>query len=237
MKLVIFDLDDTLVNFAATRQVAHVQLAELLAQEGIDAPSYLRVCTELDRPLFTLFEQGQLTRNEYRVRRFADPFARLGLAPCDGLVDRLNQLFMACVNDSPLLYDDVWPTLARMQAAGLRTAILTNGPSDGQRRKLRATGLADRVDHIAIGEEVGVSKPHAAAFQAVVDSLGVANADALMVGDSPALDYDGAIRAGLHAVLLDRDGLHAGEARRSVRSLHELEPARGVERPPAASRR
>ena len=224
MKLVIFDLDDTLINFAATRQVAHAQLAEVLGQEGIDAPSYLRACTELDRPLFSLFEQGQLTRNEYRVRRFADPFARLGLTPCEGLVDRLNQLFMACVNDSPLLYDDVWPTLERMQAAGLRTAILTNGPSDGQRRKLRATGLGDRVDHVAIGEEIGVSKPHAAAFQAVVASFGLSNADALMVGDSPTLDYDGAINAGLQAVLLDRDGVHAAAARRSLRSLHELGP-------------
>ena len=226
MKLVIFDLDDTLINFAATRQMAHVQLAEVLGKEGIDAPAYLRICTELDRPLFSLFEQGKLTRNEYRVRRFADPFTRMGLTPCDELVDRLNQLFMAGVNDSPLLYDDVWPTLARLQASGLRTAILTNGPSDGQRRKLRATGLGDRVDHVVIGEEAGVSKPHAAAFQAVVDRLGVANTDALMVGDSPALDYDGAINAGLCAVLLDRDGTHVGGTRRSLRSLHELEPTK-----------
>lgn len=226
MKLVIFDLDDTLVNFAATRQMAHLRLAELLAQEGIDAPAYLRICTELDRPLFSLFEQGQLTRNEYRMRRFADPFERLGLAPCAGLVDRLNQVFMACVNDSPLLYDDVWPTLARMKAAGLRMAILTNGPSDGQRRKLRATGLDGHVDHVAIGEEVGVSKPHAAAFKAVLDELGVAGDEALMVGDSPTLDYDGAINAGLRAVLLDRDGNHAAQPRHSLRSLHELEPTR-----------
>jgi 2-haloacid dehalogenase/putative hydrolase of the HAD superfamily len=222
MKLVIFDLDDTLVNFAATRQLAHGRLAELLLGEGIDSTAFLQACTDVDRPLFSQFEQGRLSREQYRQRRFAEPFDRLGLSPREGLVAQLNQLFMTCVNDSPQLYDDVWPALDRVRAAGLRIAILTNGPSDGQRRKLKATGLGERVDHVAIGEELGISKPHAAAFHAVVDRFGVDRAEALMVGDSPTLDYDGALAAGIQALLLDRDGCCAGAGRRSIRSLLEI---------------
>ena len=101
--------------------------------------------------------------------------------------------------------------------------MLTNGPSDGQRRKLNATGLSDGVDHIAIGEEIGVSKPQASAYQKVVDHFGLAYGQALMVGDSPLLDYDGALNAGLTALLLDRDGSGA-TARRSIRSLHDIDP-------------
>lgn len=228
MKLVIFDLDDTLVNFEATRRIAHGRLAEVLEREGIDAPAYLRACTELDRPLFTLFEQGRISRDEYRLRRFAEPFGRLGLAPADSLVARLNQVFMVCVNDSPLLYDDVWPTLEWLRSRGVRTAILTNGPSDGQRRKLKATGLAEAVDEFAIGEELGVSKPQAAAFHAVVERFHIGTADVLMVGDSPILDYDGALGAGLRALLLDRDGRHPAGARQTIRSLHDLIGAAGA---------
>jgi putative hydrolase of the HAD superfamily len=221
LKLLVFDLDDTLVNFAATRTIAHGKLAALIEQEDIDPVAFLQACTAVDRPLFSLFEQGVISRADYRSRRFEEPFARLGLSPRAGLVSQLNQLFMDCVNDSPLLYDDVWPAFERAKAAGLRMAILTNGPSDGQRRKLKATGLGDSVDHVAIGEEIGFSKPHAAAFQAVIDRFGIRNSEALMVGDSPTLDYDAALSAGLQALLLDRDG-RADASRRSIRTLLDV---------------
>jgi putative hydrolase of the HAD superfamily len=219
MKLVIFDLDDTLINFEATRQVAHCELSKLLDREGIDSSAFLRACSTVDRALFSLFEQGKLTREEYRSRRFADPFDVIGIAPSGDLVPRLNKLFMDCVNDSPLLYDDVWPVLAGLRARGIRTAILTNGPADGQRRKLKATGLEQSVDHVAIGEEVGVSKPDARAFHRVVERFSLANSEALMVGDSPELDYDAALGAGLMAVLLDRDDRHRMSSRALIRTL------------------
>src|SRR5207237_8980501 len=101
-------------------------------------------------------EQGRLTRQEYRLRRFAEPFPLVGLAPRAELVTRLNTLFMDCVNDSPQLFDDVRPVLAALRTRGIGTAILTNGPADGQRRKLKATGLEQCVDYVAIGDALGI---------------------------------------------------------------------------------
>jgi putative hydrolase of the HAD superfamily len=225
MKLAIFDLDDTLIDFAATRRAAHVCLAELLDREGIDSAAFLRACTEVDRPLFSLFEQGKLSRADYRIRRFSEPFALMGLAPRGDLVLRLNKLFMDCVNDRPLVYDDAQAVLARLRRLGIRTAILTNGPSDGQRRKLTATGLAEAVDYVAIGEEIGFSKPSPTAFHRVVARFSLDNAEALMVGDSPELDYDAALCAGLRALLLDREDRYRHTGRASIRSL-EAVPSR-----------
>ena len=219
MKLAIFDLDDTLINFAATRQVAYRQLAQHLDRVGIDSEAFIRACPPIDRHLFALFEQGQLSRQEYRLRRFSEPLAAIGLTPESDLVHQLNKIFMDCVNDSPLLFDDVRPVLQELRALNIRSAILTNGPSDGQRRKLAATGLADAVDHVGIGEEIGFSKPSPLAFHSVVERFSVANADTLMVGDSPALDYDAALNAGLKALLLDREAQHQGGSRASIRSL------------------
>jgi HAD superfamily hydrolase (TIGR01549 family) len=222
VKLVIFDLDNTLVNFGAMRQAAYAEMAVVLAEEGIDAEVYLRACGELDRALFQQFEQGRMTRQEYRLRRFADPFVHIGLAARDGLVTRLNTVFMDCVNDRPMLYGDVLPVLQALRHRGLRTAILTNGPSDGQRRKLKATGLAERVDHVAIGEEIGASKPLPQAYLRVVEAFSLNPDEALMVGDSPELDHDGALAAGLRALLLDRDGLQVGAGRPIIRTLADL---------------
>ena len=222
MKLVIFDLDDTLVNFAATREIAYRLLAEHLDAQGIDSAAFGQVCPAIDRQLFVRFEQGELSRSDYRLRRFSEPLTAIGVVPTSDLVLQLNKLFMDCVNDNPLLFDDVRGVLQRLRALDIRTAILTNGPSDGQRRKLHATGLADCVDHVAIGEEIGFSKPLPAAFHSVVERFSLANADALMVGDSPELDYDAALNAGLKALLLDRDNRHPGPGRACVRSLEAL---------------
>ena len=225
MKLVIFDLDDTLIDFAATRQAAHVCMSVVLDREGIDSAAFLRACAEVDRPLFSQFEQGKLSRADYRLRRFREPFALLGLQPKDGLVAHLNTLFMDCVNDTPLVHEDARAVLARLRSHDVRTAILTNGPSDGQRRKLQATGLGEAVDHVGIGEEIGFSKPSPVAFRSVLGRFSLDPGDALMVGDSPELDYDAALSAGLKALLLDREERHQHTGRASIRSL-EAVPSR-----------
>ncbi len=219
MKLAIFDLDDTLINFAATREIAYGRLAAYLDARGIDSAAFGQVCPTIDRRLFASFEQGKLSRHEYRLQRFSEPLSAIGVVPEGDLVRRLNELFMESVNDSPLLFDDVRSVLQSLRSLDVRTAILTNGPSDGQRRKLGATGLIDCVDHVAIGEEIGFSKPSPLAFHSVVERFSLITSDALMVGDSPELDYDAALDAGLKALLLDRDDRHQSSGRASIRSL------------------
>src|SRR5690349_20695586 len=122
VSLVIFDLDDTLIDFATTSQLAYTELGKHLDQEGHDSAAYLKACAACDRPLFVQFEQGLLTRAQYRLRRFSDPFAQLGVTPREALIEELNKIFMDCVNDTPRLYDDAWPTLERLRAQGLRLA-------------------------------------------------------------------------------------------------------------------
>jgi len=219
MKLAIFDLDDTLIDFAATREAAYSCLSAHLDAERIDSTAFVHACRAIDRPVFALFECGAITRDEYRLRRFSEPLASIGAQPSPELIAHLNHLFMACVNDRPMLYEDALPALARLRDGGINTAILTNGPSDGQRRKLEATGLTDAVDHVAIGEETGFSKPSPRAYHAIVEHFAVDPAESVMVGDSPELDYDGALRAGLQALLLDRDARHLGGSRRAISSL------------------
>lgn len=224
MKLVIFDLDDTLIDFASTREVAYARLSAYLASQGIDPVPFIAGCRRVDRPIFAQFERGEISRREYRLRRFSEPLAMMGLQPQADMVEHLNHVFMVCVNDEPLLFDDARPTLSALRAAGVATAILTNGPSDGQRRKLAATGLTDAVDHVAIGEEIGFSKPRPEAYRAIVSRFGFDPADAVMVGDSPELDYDGARQAGLQAWLLDRQARHADSPRAVIGSLAQVPP-------------
>src|SRR5439155_11925021 len=51
----------------------------------------------------------------------------------------------------------------------------------------------------------GKTKPHPAIFQAALDELGVSAEEAVMVGDSPEDDVEGARAIGMRAFLVDRD--------------------------------
>ena len=88
----------------------------------------------------------------------------------------------------------------RALAPGRRLGLLTNGPSDVQRLKLARTGLTVLFDAVAISGEMGVGKPSAGAFEAVLTQLGAAPNEAVMVGDSWERDVEGAHSCGLPAV-------------------------------------
>jgi len=103
------------------------------------------------------------------------------------------------------LYDDVPDTLAALRSAGLRIGLVSNSSRD-VREFAGHHGL--EVDAGISSFHHGRSKPHASIFRAVLDLLGAAPPDAVMVGDTIADDIEGALALGMRAILLDREGVH-----------------------------
>jgi putative hydrolase of the HAD superfamily len=64
-------------------------------------------------------------------------------------------------------------------------------------------------------------KPHPTIFRAALELLETAPARAVMVGDSPADDVEGARAVGMHAVLVDRHDLQPPAAG-AIRGLAPL---------------
>jgi HAD superfamily hydrolase (TIGR01509 family) len=92
--------------------------------------------------------------------------------------------------------------LGELRARGLRTAILTNGWSPLQMRK------AARVEFrgpVIVSSDVGVQKPEPAAFEALAQALNASPEEIAFVGDTPATDIVGALRAGMRAIWFDAD--------------------------------
>ena len=101
------------------------------------------------------------------------------------------------------LYDDVPDVLRELTGAGIRIGLISNShrcldsfQSHFELREFIAASVSS-VDH-------GYMKPHPSIFRAALDQLGAAPADAVMVGDSVGQDIQGAMRAGMRAVLLHR---------------------------------
>ena len=66
--------------------------------------------------------------------------------------------------------------------------------------------LEGLISAVVSSSEHGFMKPHPSIFAAALQLVDAAASDAVMVGDSVRHDVDGALRAGMRAVLLHRGG-------------------------------
>jgi putative hydrolase of the HAD superfamily len=118
-----------------------------------------------------------------------------------------DELFARYVKEKERIADEMRPfpdaiaTVRALRAQGIKVGVLTNGPSDFQRRKLQISGLGPELDAIAISGELGVAKPDREAFEQALALLGTRADETAMVGDSLENDVLGGIDAGLAAVV------------------------------------
>jgi len=107
------------------------------------------------------------------------------------------------------LHDDALGAIDAIERQGVRLGVVSNWDC-ALPDHLEALGVADRFAVIAVSATVGAAKPDPAIFRHATDAAGVDASRALHVGDRLAEDYQGARRAGLRALLLDRTGAAAG---------------------------
>jgi HAD superfamily hydrolase (TIGR01662 family) len=101
------------------------------------------------------------------------------------------------------LYEDVLPVLASLRESGVRIGLVSNTSRD----------LGAFVEHFALDVDAWISsgvhgkvKPSPSIFLAALELLGVEPGAAVMVGDSPLDDVEGARGLGMRAYLVDREG-------------------------------
>lgn len=219
-KAVLFDLDDTLWPIAPVILEAEQILFAWLRQHAprvaekftIDALRHARLELLARRPEFQL-DLGALRR--------AGLIAAFEQAGEDaGKVELAMTEFFAARN-AVIPYDDVLPGLLRLKNRVLIGSI-TNGNAD-----LQTIGLARHFHASVSAPQFGVAKPDPAIFHAGCEALGVLPSQAVYVGDDLLLDVQGAQRAGLRAVWMNRTGKtndipHQVQPDAVVASLDEL---------------
>ena len=128
----------------------------------------------------------------------------LSRARLDRPLDDAVQHVMDGLHDLPL-HRDVGPALQRLSAYGFRTVTLSNGSTSVAHRLLERAGLLEHVEQLFSVEEQTAWKPASAAYGYPAAQLGVAPWDMVLAACHP-WDVDGAIRAGLRGVWVNRAG-------------------------------
>ncbi|WP_230671576.1 HAD family hydrolase [Rathayibacter sp. Leaf248] len=207
LRLALFDLDDTLFQHARAVRKGIVAHATALgdAYSG-EAGEIQRRWYDLEEEHYHRYLAGEL---DYEGQRRARATAFAADAGVELSPEEASEWFAAYLEQyvaAWTLHDDALPALDRLDAAGVRIGVITNGDLEFQTRKMDAIALSERVEHLIASGEVGVTKPDARIFQVACERFGVAPSDALYVGDRLGTDAIGAARAGLRGIWLDRVG-------------------------------
>ena len=120
---------------------------------------------------------------------------------------------------------DIRPgTRETLQRLGRRYPLAVISNADGKIADvLNRCGIADCFRQIIDSGLVGYEKPHPAIFKAALRAMNVSPEQSLYVGDVFSVDYAGATRAGMQAILFDVSGAYRESALPRVESLEELE--------------
>jgi len=186
-RAVVFDLDYTLAVPERDRATLLAEAAEAAGAPPLDRGAYLRAHRETGH-------------GETR----APIFERL-LDDDDPPAADVAAAYRDAVAGATAPVAGVEPLLAELRGR-YAVGLLTDGPARAGRSKLAALGWADRFDAAVVTGEIGADKPDPAGFRAVCERLGVAPGEAVFVGDSPELDVDGAVAAGMPVVQVLFDG-------------------------------
>jgi len=144
----------------------------------------------------------------------------LGATSEDGVRDALIENTQKSAN-----WDQILPgTREALDRIRQEYAIAVISNSDGAiHTVLRRCGIADCFQSITDSGNVGHEKPHPAIFEAALREMKAEPADSVYVGDVYSIDYVGARKVGMHAVLFDVAGAYREREFPRVESLAGLE--------------
>lgn len=228
MLILCFDLDGTLCDAALAEEAARMEVISRIASLGVEpyraARAFDAQYQVIEEIYVDLVIRGGLGEKAIRLRQIADTLKALRMYD-EGLAAELGAAHWSTMSrlfrhypEAPSVLDDV--------SRKHRVSLLSNGPSDLQREKMRALGLEGRFEHVVISGEVGYSKPSREIFETLLSRVGAQADQVMYVGDNYMKDVIGATEAGLRAVWVNRDGRempgHPLKPEHVIRDLSEL---------------
>ena len=120
-------------------------------------------------------------------------------------------------------FSDAADTLSYLQHK-YKLGIITNGPAQGQRRKLMQTGLIDFFceEHIIVSGDHGIKKPDPRLFLTACKKIEERPEDCVFVGDIFPRDVLGAYRAGMRPIWVTADDRMCTVKIEKIRNIKEL---------------
>ena len=191
IRAVIFDLDNTLVDFMTMKRRA----VDAAVDAMIDAGLGLSKEAARER-IFAVYDARGI---EYQ--RVFDDFLEAETGRIDPRILAAGIVAYRRAREALLvLYPHVTLTLVGLVKRGIRLAVVSDAPRMEAWLRVCHLRLHHLFDHVVTLDDTGARKPSPEPFRRALELLGVAPHEALMVGDWPERDVVGAGALGIRTV-------------------------------------
>lgn len=189
-RYLLFDADDTLLDFKAAERAA---LDSLFKQVSIElTPKIREQYMTINHSLWAAFERSEITRDDVLHTRFKKLFEELNVTVPDINLEKTYQDLLASGHQTMA---DVFEVLDALKDK-YELYIVSNGVATTQYSRLHASGLYPYFKSIFVSEDTGYQKPQIEFFEYV--AVRIPDFDpskALIIGDSLSSDIQGGVNA------------------------------------------
>lgn len=185
----LFDLDDTILNFTKGEQIA---LNLLLKEMNVEnAQDVINEYVTLNKSLWKEIEKGNLSRDFVLNNRFSMLFEKYS-KQVDG--EKVEKRYRHYLDLQHELIDGAEEILKDL-CKNCKIYIITNGVSNTQLKRIRDSKLEKVFTDIFVSEDIGYQKPAKEYFDTVIKKIPDFNLrNTLIIGDSLTADILGGIQ-------------------------------------------
>jgi len=226
----LFDVDDTLLDFGAAER----QALRLLFEEHAFpyTPETEAAYRRINQELWLSFERGAISREEVLHSRHSRLFQEFGREVDGAAMDRI---FSRHLEAGDQLVNGAFELIDRLQH-DYSLYLVTNGVSRIQDKRLRGSGLHPLFKGIFVSEDTGYQKPMKQYFDYVFARIpGFSAQETLIIGDSLSADIQGGHGAGLDTCWFNpgaKANEHGVAPTYEIQRLDELHQILGSSRSP-----
>lgn len=216
IKAVVFDLDNTLVDFMAMKK----QSVDAAVSAMIDAGLKLSR-DEIQSRIDAIYkERGIEFQNVFDQLLYGE-FKKLDYKILSAGIVAYRRAREAAL----VPYPHVYKTLMELAKMGIKIGVVSDAPAREAWLRLTYLNLHHMFDHVVTFEDTGMRKPDPAPFKKILQHLHVDATEALMIGDWAERDVVGAAKVGMKTVFArygDTFGTVESNADYEVNDISEL---------------
>jgi putative hydrolase of the HAD superfamily len=204
-KHLFFDLDHTLWDFDANSRQTLEEIYHSLGLEerGVHDFDLFHKCYLVHNDkLWERYRNGFIKVDELRWKRMWLTLLdfKIGDEP---LARKMGVLFLDSLPTRRLLFPYTLEILKYLTGKGYQLHLITNGFEKTQHSKLSNAGLSGYFREVITSEGSNSLKPHKEIFEYAFQVTGAQKKESIMIGDSPEVDIQGGINAGIDQVYVN----------------------------------
>lgn len=228
-KTLLFDLDDTLLDFGASEEVALQKLFK--DQQFTLTPDIKANYKKINESLWKAYENDEMDRDEVVNTRFALLFQQYGIE-VDGIALEAN--YRKYLSEGHHLIEGALELIQAL-CDEFDLYVVSNGASYTQYKRLKDSGLAPYFKKVFVSEDTGYQKPMKGFFDFVFSQIeNIDLKETLIVGDSFSADVTGGWNAGIDTCWINLKGQDIQHTEifptYEIRKLEEIYEVLGIER-------